>query len=66
MMEFDLEATKNKEEIEAVFDKYGLVPDYIKNKTVPREEVYRRIKKSVNNSLSRLDNEVPISGKHSN
>ena len=66
LMEFDLRAAKNQEEVDAVFQKYGLGPDYIKNKTVPKEQVYSRIKKSINNTLSRMEKETPIAGKHSN
>tara|TARA_B100001093_G_scaffold488160_1_gene525106 strand:- start:566 stop:1522 length:957 start_codon:yes stop_codon:yes gene_type:complete len=66
LMEYDLQSAKSKEEVEAVFEKYGLGPDYIKNKTVSKEQVYSRIKKSVDNTLSRMDKETPISGKHSN
>lgn len=66
LMEFDLQAAKNQEEVDAVFEKYGLGPDYIKNKTVSKEQVYSRIKKSINNTLSRMEKETPIAGKHSN
>ena len=66
LMEFELQTAKSQEEVDAVFEKYGLGPDYIKNKTVAKEQVYNRIKKSINNILSRMEKETPITGEHSN
>jgi hypothetical protein len=65
LMSAELDSIKGdpKKERE-VYDRYGVSPDYKGNKTVPREVVAKELIKLAGGSLSRMSNEVPVTGKH--
>ena len=65
LMSAELDSVKgdSKKERE-VYDRYGVSLDYRGNKTVPREIVAKELLKLAGGSLSRMSNEVPVTGKH--
>jgi hypothetical protein len=67
LMDAELSQVGNdRQKQKEIYDRYGVVPDYRRNKTVPRELVAKELIDLAGTTLKRMQSEVPVQGKHSN
>ena len=66
-LEEELKSVKSEEEVMAILEKYGVGIDYGKGyKTTSKDDVLKKLRRTVGNSLSRIQDDSTITGKHSN
>jgi len=66
-LEEELKSTKTEEEVDAVLEKYGVGTDFGKGYSrTSKYDVLKKLKKTAGNSLSRIEDDSRVVGKHSN